>query len=621
MTSLQFQQFKVPNGPLLLNTGNQLAKDVIALVNPLAGLWDLPANVAMANTSTTRTGVGGIVSNGSSSYASRVPLNQAWFDTSGATILVITTPLAVGSGSCSPIASFACGGARGGFSIGVNSSGIATAVALTSNGASYTAGTSTRTNLRSLIAATRLPGGGTLTMPIWVNGVRESNNNGNVSGNTAHGGAAWEFGIGRGPGFDINGGTTYSNAATELIIVWNRVLSDAEILSISVNPYQIFKARRLPVWINIPSYVPDTALAATLIGSTSVTASLSTQIALAASLTGATTLTASLATPAALAANLACAVTVTAGLTTAIPLTATMTAVATLTSSLSTQITPTAALTAVTTVNAALTTAITLVASLGCVATVGASLTTAIPLTASLGGVCTLTADLSVGAGLSANLAVVSTLTASLTTAIPLASNLASVSTVTAGLTTAIPLIAALSNATTLTASLTTGNGLSASIGGVCTLTANLTTGIAMQASLVGQTTVTSGLTTAITLGANLASAATITANLLTSIRLAASMVNVTTLNANLTANGVTGLSATLASQSIATANLTTAILMRASLQAQVTLSAYLGSSVRNTPNSRTLVVEAYGTVYDVQRDNRGYLIEPEVDGFTFYEV
>ena len=225
-----------PQGAVSIDWANLITRGLIASYIPSSSL-DAAANLPLIPTGSPAKSSAKLFTNGSSSYVSRIPAAKAWANSQ--TILTVFTPLAAGTGSLSAATAFSSGAWRGGSSIGVNSSGLLAYSAMSNNGNNFISGGSSVIGVRTIAVGTKLTGS-TGPMRLFLNGVILAS--GTTRGDAAWGGAAWEFAIGRGPGNDINGGTTYANAATELSLVWNRVLSDAEIKSISANPWQICKA-------------------------------------------------------------------------------------------------------------------------------------------------------------------------------------------------------------------------------------------------------------------------------------------------------------------------------------------------------------------------------------------
>lgn len=227
-----------------IDLSNSLSVGLVGAVIPANGAYDLIANQTLSATGTALKVPSGVQTNGSSSYISRAPATGiAWVDNQ--TILAVTTPTSVGAGSMSPIVSFGAGTSRGGGGIGLNSSGYPAIGIMTSNGLEFATGVASVVGKRSVIVGTK--NSVTANLVVWCNGLTVGV--GSTNGSSTYGGSAtWEFGIGRGPGFDANGNTYYAAAVTELALVWNRVLSNAEIAQISANPWQLFAAN-LPIFM------------------------------------------------------------------------------------------------------------------------------------------------------------------------------------------------------------------------------------------------------------------------------------------------------------------------------------------------------------------------------------
>lgn len=283
---------------------------------------------------------------------------------------------------------------------------------------------------------------------------------------------------------------------------------------------------------------------------------------------------------AALEASLTGSATLSAGLTTAIRPAANLTGSATLAAALTTAIRPAAALTGAATLGASLTTAISLASSLSGSATLAAALTAGSTLAAGLSGTATLGASLTTGIALSSALTGTATAAAALTTAIRPAAALNGTATLGAALTTSIRLAAAPAGAATLAAALTTGIRLAAAPQGSATLAAALTTAIRPAATLSGSATLSASLTAggAAALASSLSSSATLGASLTTAIRPAASLSGSATLGAALTTS--IRLASTLSGTASSSAALTTAIPLSASLAGSATLSAGLTTAI-----------------------------------------
>lgn len=154
---------------------------------------------------------------------------------------------------------------------------------------------------------------------------------------------------------------------------------------------------------------------------------------------------------------------------------ASLTGTGTLSASLSTGIRLTSALTASATLSAPLTTSIPLASTMSATATLSASLTTQIPLVAAMTGTASLAAELAaLGTSLGAVLAGTGSLAGALGTGIRLAAALAGAGSVQASLATAIRLNAALTGSATVTAALLTAIRMAAALGGEATLVATL---------------------------------------------------------------------------------------------------------------------------------------------------
>lgn len=343
-------------------------------------------------------------------------------------------------------------------------------------------------------------------------------------------------------------GTT--NASLRSAFVWNRALSDAEIKSVSTNPYQIFAPVETPIWLTE--------------GVQEISASASIDLA---------------ATPTSTA-------TATAALTTGIQLAATPAALATMTAALPTGDTALAAAPAAqASSTAALTSAIRLAATPSALATASAALSTGIQLAATPASVVSATAALAPGVhALAATPADAASATGALTTSIRLAATPADVSSATGALTTSIQMAAAPAAAATVTADLTApGGSMAAAPATIASATAALSTVIRLAAAPADVASASGALTTAITLAAAPAALASATAAVSTGIRLAATPTDVAsstgalttairlasdaaglvTATADLTAPG-TGLAATPAALAIATAALTTSVRLAA---------------------------------------------------------
>lgn len=193
-------------------------------------------------------------------------------------------------------------------------------------------------------------------------------------------------------------------------LMWNRALTNAEIQSISANPYQIL--------------MPAQAIAVnTLAGSAS----------LAALLNGVSSLTTALSLSKPLAAAPAAVASVTPGLALSVPLAAAPSAVSTVTPGLALSVPLAASPAAVSTITSAVSLGKPLASSLAGVSTVTPALSLSIPLGTALGSVSTITAALA-GGNLAANLNAVSSITASITLSKPLAGSISALSVITGDL-------------------------------------------------------------------------------------------------------------------------------------------------------------------------------------------
>lgn len=226
--------------------GNPISFGLIGAINPAAGYYNQVLSDSWEPSNSPIKYAGGVKTNGSNSYISKVPVNKAWAEAQ--TILMVSTPTAVGTGSLSAIVAFSCGTSRGGSSIGVSSLGYLSYSVMSNNGNAFVIGSTSVINTRVIAVGTKVSANAS-TIALWNNGIKL--NSGNSLGGVIHGGAAWEFAIGRGPGNDINGGTTYGAGVTELALSWNRVLSDSEIINISANPWQIFSPLQKKIFIPV----------------------------------------------------------------------------------------------------------------------------------------------------------------------------------------------------------------------------------------------------------------------------------------------------------------------------------------------------------------------------------
>jgi hypothetical protein len=175
-------------------------------------------------------------------------------------------------------------------------------------------------------------------------------------------------------------------------------------------------------------------------------------------------------------------------------LAASVTGTATVSAALTTAIEAAGSLSATVTTTAALTTAITAAASVTATATVTADLTAGSGLAASVTGTATVTGDLTTAITAAAAVSATATTTAALTTAIQAAASVAATTTVTADLTTAITAAASVTASASVTADLLTGSGLTASVSATATVTGALTTAIRFAGTLEAQATVLADL-------------------------------------------------------------------------------------------------------------------------------
>jgi len=223
------------------------------------------------------------------------------------------------------------------------------------------------------------------------------------------------------------------------------------------------------------SGVADTTLEASLTGTASLAAALTTQIHMAAALTGSGALAGALTTQITMEAQLNATGALLAALTTEIRLAAAISGSGTLAGSLQTDIQ--------------------LAAALQGLGSVTAALTTQIQMAAAFSGSGALAADLDAGSGtLSALLAGTAQLAAALSTQITLAAQLAGSGAVAAALTTEIRLAAQLAASGTLAGDLQTDTSLAAALAGSGSLQAALTTAIELQALLQGSGSLTADL-------------------------------------------------------------------------------------------------------------------------------
>lgn len=265
--------------------------------------------------------------------------------------------------------------------------------------------------------------------------------------------SVWTYFKGIGSNFT---GCGTSSAKIDFILAYHRTLPDAEVASISANPYQIFEPEI--VWVEVGSGEPSPIyLDAVVAGSSILAAQLSTAIRMAASITGTGAVSGLLATIISLSADIIGSAAVGADLHTAIRLAASLAG-----STIST---------------AQLATAIRLQAGISATSATAAALATSIRLSAAIAGQATTSASLFIDnlAELGAVIAGSSTVQANLSTAIRMAADLHGESATTADISTILQLAAAIHGNTATTAQLTTAINLQASITGRAALTAALT--------------------------------------------------------------------------------------------------------------------------------------------------
>lgn len=220
------------------------------------------------------------------------------------------------------------------------------------------------------------------------------------------------------------------------------------------------------------------------------------------------------------AATLAGSSTLSAGLTTAIRLAATPAAVATMTGALSTGIPLAAAPAAVATLTGAITTGIPLAADATTVVSLVGGLTTGILLAAAPAAVATMAADLTASAPttLATELTVVSTLAGDLSTGIVLSAALVDAVTLVGALTTDIALVAAPAAVATLTGALGTAIHLAAAPSARATLTGVLGTSIHLATAMAGSATLTGTLSAPSDVAARPASIAAVQSDVMPNI-------------------------------------------------------------------------------------------------------
>jgi hypothetical protein len=262
---------------------------------------------------------------------------------------------------------------------------------------------------------------------VWLNGGKVATDTTNVAPaalNRIALGAYWVSGAPN-ASFALDG-------AIVLALAWNRALSDAELKSVSENPWQLFAApqRMLPL-----SAASPIVLAASAASATASTAALATQVALAAASQAGTSPSSTLATQLALGAGAASATSAGAALATQIPLAADARAASSGSASLTVGAVWAASASTSSSAAASLTTAVSLGAAAQAPANAGVALSSAIGLTASAVSNASGAAALTTQVAVTAIAAASTSSAAALSTAVALAAVASSRSAGSAALT------------------------------------------------------------------------------------------------------------------------------------------------------------------------------------------
>lgn len=224
-------------------------------------------------------------------------------------------------------------------------------------------------------------------------------------------------------------------------LVFSRVLSNNEVVSLSTNPYQLLAAKPRRIWVAAAS--AGAALQAISTAQTTSVANLTTQIAIAASAMAQTSATAALATSISLGANASASATSAAALATQIKLSANTSTLASSSAALTTVAGLAAAVVANASLSASLTTGIALAAIAGASASSATSLITAIRMASAAIAQASVTAALTApGAALSASAVAITSASAAISTQIRMSAQAQASAAAVTTLTTQILLAA-----------------------------------------------------------------------------------------------------------------------------------------------------------------------------------
>lgn len=258
MTTLKFTRTSQPQGPLILDATSSLAKDLVGVFNGSSRLQALDGKRNFTNVAGSSFNGRTATFDGASSYITSAYPATALVD--ACTIVAIVTPSAYPTLSiCTPFASFETADqSRGSRCLGITTTGGLALGSQGSNGFNaMISGGIVAIGIPSVVIGST-PNG--LTGNAWLNGVKVLSGTIN-SGNGLYGNGTPTQVLSVGRGFGVTaaaGSYGYFQGSVQLALVYNRVLSDAEVKSLSENPWQVFAPVERQIWVGINSTTAST---------------------------------------------------------------------------------------------------------------------------------------------------------------------------------------------------------------------------------------------------------------------------------------------------------------------------------------------------------------------------
>ena len=251
MTTLKFTRTSQPQGPLVIDSTSPLAKGLVGVFNGSSRLQALTGKNNFTNVAGSSFDGRTATFDGATSYLTSAYPTRATVD--ACTILAVVSPSAYPTLSiCTPFASFeTVDQSRGSRSLGITTTGGLSLGSQGSNGfGAMISGGTVPIGIPSVVIGSTPEG---LTGNAWLNGVKVLSGTIN-SGNAVYGNGAPAQVLTVGRGFGVTtpaGSYGYFQGSVHLALVYNRVLSDAEVRALSSNPWQVFAPVERQIWVPI----------------------------------------------------------------------------------------------------------------------------------------------------------------------------------------------------------------------------------------------------------------------------------------------------------------------------------------------------------------------------------